>query len=78
LKIFQNGTNSGKPKDVTIEVSDDGQNWESAGNLVLEDVVTEQKVFLDTPFKTARYLKFTITSSHGDQDYTHLAELNIF
>ncbi len=74
----QNGTNSGKPKDVTIEFSDDGQSWTNAGELLFEDVVTEQNVFLNPPFKTARYFKFTVTSSHGDRAYTHLAELNLF
>lgn len=69
--------NPGKPKDVLISVSTDGNNWTEAAQVHLENTNDEQRFFLDT-FITARYFKMEVLTNYGDVQYTHLAEIYAF
>lgn len=70
--------NNGKPKDVEVEISMDGENWTPAGNFTLQNTQDLQNQFLTSGFnQEARYFKVTVTSSYNAA-YTHLAEIYAF
>lgn len=70
-------TNSGKPNQVKLEVSDDNTTWTDAGTFTLQNVNAVQRFFVTT-FPEGRYFKITILSNFGNVPYTHLAELGAF
>ncbi|RPD42952.1 BT_3987 domain-containing protein [Chitinophaga barathri] len=74
--IARQGSGSGKPSNVSVEVSTDNVTWEAAGNLELQNTQDKQRLFL-AGFKQARYIKVTITASFS-ASYSHLAELYAF
>jgi endo-alpha-N-acetylgalactosaminidase len=73
---------NGRPKDITIETSTDGVNFESLGDFTLGDNTAKQFIELTTPI-TIQYFKVTITSGYDDNSgedvfFTHLAEIGIY
>jgi endo-alpha-N-acetylgalactosaminidase len=73
---------NGRPKDITIETSNDGVNFESLGDFTLGDETAKQLIELTTPI-TIQYFKITIRSGYDDKSgedvfFTHLAEVGIF
>ncbi|WP_215223137.1 BT_3987 domain-containing protein [Echinicola shivajiensis] len=74
--IQRQNRSTGNVNEIYIELSDDGQNWTQVdifpGSLPNDN--NNNPVFLKSP-QTARYFKVTITSTHGDTNFTHLAEI---
>jgi endo-alpha-N-acetylgalactosaminidase len=73
---------NGRPKDITIETSTDGVNFESLGVFKLADGTTKQFIELTDPI-TIQYFKVTITSVYNDNSgedvfFTHLAEVGLY
>ena len=73
---------NGRPKDITIETSTDGVNFESLGDFTLGDVTAKQLIELTSPI-TIQYFKITITSGYDDNSgedvfFTHLAEVGVY
>ncbi len=64
------------PATITLEVSNDGENWTDAGQY--EDITArgEHRSFLRKPV-TGRYVKLTITEVHGGPHVT-VSEFNLF
>lgn len=76
--LTRQSDNSGKPKDVLVELSENGTDWIAGGSFTLKNVSTLQTQFLTDGFnREARYVKVTVTASYG-AGYTHLAELFAF
>ncbi len=75
--VGRQSDNMGKPENVVVSLSNDGENWTEVGSLVLKDINDEQKYFLSS-FEVGRYFKITVTSMFGGSAYTHLAELGAF
>lgn len=70
---------NGRPKNVTIDVSNDATTWTLAGNITVADNTNSQKFTFATPTAAARYLRITITSVYGDNiSYSNLADLKAF
>ena len=69
--------NQGKPKNIDVTISADGQTWEEAGSISFENNNTRQKFFIMN-IKQTRYFKLTVTSTHGSVPYTHMAEIEAF
>jgi hypothetical protein len=67
------GFKRGNPRDILIEVSSDGINWENEESFTLanEDINT---VNLSTP-QEAQFFKLTVNASFEDINITHLAEI---
>lgn len=73
----QSGHNR-KPKDVEVEISLDGSEWEPAGSFVLNNTNDMQRQFFTDGFgKQARYFKVTVTTAYF-AGYAHLAEIYAF
>jgi endo-alpha-N-acetylgalactosaminidase len=73
---------NGRPKDISIETSTDGINFESLGDFTLGDGTKKQVIELTTPL-TIGYFKVTIISGYDDNSgedvfFTHLAEVGIY
>lgn len=68
---------NGKPKEVLISASNDGHNWVDLDRFQLANVNNEQRFFVKN-MQNARYLKITVLSTYGDEQYTHLAEVYLF
>lgn len=68
----------GKPQSITIELSTNGTDWEVAESFTLQNTNSQQKFFLRSGFKDARYFKIVVTGMFGGVNYTHLAELGAF
>ncbi|MFT4699280.1 MAG: endo-alpha-N-acetylgalactosaminidase, partial [Flavobacteriaceae bacterium] len=73
---------NGRPKDITIETSTDGVNFENLGDFTLGDGTAKQLIELTTPI-TIQYFKVTIRSGYDDNSgedvfFTHLAEVGIY
>jgi hypothetical protein len=76
--LTRQSDNSGKPKDVVVELSENGTDWFAGGSMVLKNTSTIQHQFLTDGFNNeARYVKITVTSTYG-ANYTHLAEIFAF
>jgi hypothetical protein len=75
--IGRQSDNKGKPKDITISVSNNGTDWEDVGQITGQDINDKQKYFVST-FREARYFRYTVTAAYGATRYTHLAELGAF
>ncbi|PVD50779.1 hypothetical protein DC498_18635 [Terrimonas sp.] len=71
-------SNAGKPQTITIETSMNGTDWETAQTFTLQNTNSEQKFFLTSGFKEAKYFKMIVTAMFGGANYTHLAELKAF
>lgn len=72
---------NGRPKDITIEISQDNQEWTSLGSFIL-DSSTREVINLDQQ-QTFRYFKITVETGHDDgggEDvfFTHFAEVGVF
>ena len=68
----------GQPKSMTVHVSMDGVNFESAGtyaSVPMKSDPPEQIRYLLISTKTARYLKVTVTGTWGDTNSTSIAEI---
>ncbi len=73
---------NGRPKDITIESSTDGVNFESLGDFRLGDGTAKQLIELTTPI-TIQYFKVTVRSGYDDKTgedvfFTHLAEVGVY
>lgn len=68
---------NGKPKEVLISASKDGNDWVVLDSFQLENVNSEQRLFVKNMLN-ARYIKITMLSNFGDEQYTHLAEVYLF
>ena len=73
---------NGRPKDITIETSIDGVNFQGLGDFTLGDGAAKQLIKLPTPI-TIQYFKITIKSGYDDNSgekvfFTHLAEIGIY
>jgi hypothetical protein len=79
--IHRNNKYNGRPKDITIETSNDNTSWKNQGSYELSDQSLEQMVEL-TQASTFRYFKVTITTGYneGGEDvfFTHLAEIGAY
>ncbi|WP_186757459.1 discoidin domain-containing protein [Echinicola salinicaeni] len=77
--IQRQNRGSGNVNDLFIEVSEDGQNWTQVdifpGSLPNDN--NNNPVFAKAQ-QNARYFKVTITSTHGDTNFTHMAEIYAF
>lgn len=69
--------NSGKPDNVEVSLSDDGENWQTVLTTELANTTSLQRVLLDN-FTSGRYVKLVVKSTYGATFYTHLAELYLF
>ncbi len=75
---FENRSNlNGAIKDFEMFKSDDGENWTSLGTYSLEQMQNIQYVNLES-VQSFRYMRLVTQNSHGDFNYTHLAELNAY
>lgn len=74
--IDRQSDNDGKPREVKVQVSLDGNTWTDAGAFTLENTKTTQKQFL-SGFKPAKYFKVIFNAAY-DASYCHLAELGAF
>lgn len=72
-------SNAGRPDEFYIELSEDGEHWERVESFpeTLPNSNDNTIVFLKEPAE-ARYFKFTVTSTYGATNYTHMAEINAF
>ena len=73
---------NGRPKDITIEVSNDDVTYDSLGDYTLGDSTATQVVELTTPV-TARYFKVTVTAGYDDGSaedvfFAHLSEVGLY
>lgn len=79
--IHRNGKYNGRPKDITIETSNDNVTWTDQGNHTLSDQSLEQAIELPQA-TTCRYFKVTIKTGYdeGGEDifFTHLAEVGAY
>ncbi|WP_215223940.1 BT_3987 domain-containing protein [Echinicola shivajiensis] len=79
LEIFgrtnQVGGN-GNPRDIFVEVSEDGENWVGTLDYVLENTASNTIYFPEV--LEARYFKITVKASHQDVYRTHIAEIEAF
>ncbi|WP_215223145.1 discoidin domain-containing protein [Echinicola shivajiensis] len=70
---------TGNVNELFVELSEDGENWTSVelfpGNLPNDN--NNNPVFVKIP-QNARYFRVTITSTYGDTNFTHLAEIYAF
>lgn len=74
--LTRQSDHNGKPKDVKVQVSTNGTDWEDIGGFSLERTQAKQKQFL-SGFRTVRFFKVIFTSAY-DASYCHLAELGAF
>jgi hypothetical protein len=72
------GTNQ-NPRDITIQFSNDGENWQNGENftLPLNKTITQTTISLSHPVN-AQYFKITITSNVGNTDVSNLNEIYAF
>ena len=79
LEIFgrtnQIGGN-GNPRDIFVEVSEDGENWIGTLDYVLDNTASNTIYFPEVV--KARYFKVTVKVSHQEVYRTHLAEIEAF
>ncbi|HYH55867.1 MAG TPA: discoidin domain-containing protein [Anseongella sp.] len=75
--IPRQGKSTGNPREMRIEVSNDGTGWEDAGTFTLENTDQKHTLFLPVP-KEAVFFRITIDASHADTFFTHLAEIGAF
>ena len=77
--VQRQNRSTGNVNEIYVELSDDGVNWTREeifpGNL--PDDNANNPVFMKSP-QTARYFKITITSTYGNTNFTHLAEIYAF
>lgn len=74
--LARQSDHNGKPKDVKVQVSANGTDWEDIGAFTLENTQAKQKQFL-SGFRTVRFFKVIFTSAY-EASYCHLAELGAF
>jgi hypothetical protein len=72
---------NGRPKDITISVSLDNQEWTSLGSFTLNSSTRE--ILELNQSQNFRYFKVTIESGHDNKNgedvfFTHLAEIGVF
>lgn len=67
---------SGNPKNIEIQTSNDGSNWDYSQFFDVENVIESTLYF--NYFQQARYFKIIIHSSHQNMDYTWMSEVNAF
>jgi hypothetical protein len=68
---------TGNPKDVHIDISSNGEDWESAGDFELVDKKGRQNIYFKYGLP-ARYFKITINKSFKDKYLVHIAEIGGF
>ncbi|MBO9675294.1 MAG: discoidin domain-containing protein [Sphingobacteriaceae bacterium] len=66
-----------KCKDIEIQISMDGSNWQSAGTFTLKAIAGPQHVYLSSQ-KTARYFKVIVLSSYNGGNAANIAEIAPF
>lgn len=75
--IGRQSDKEGKPSSVKMEVSGNGTDWEEAGTLSPANINSKQKFFLSASHE-CRYIRATILSTHGNTQFSHLAEFGAF
>ncbi|MCM8570358.1 DUF3472 domain-containing protein [Gramella jeungdoensis] len=75
--VFQQRNGSRKIQDLEILYSDDGENWYSLGNYILENSSSTQSFNLPEPV-SMNYLKLIANSSYDGQEFAALAEVSLF
>jgi hypothetical protein len=73
---------NGRPKEITIETSNNGVNFENVDNFTLGSSTAKQFIELVNPI-TARYFKITVHNGYDDNSgevvfFTHLAEIGLY
>lgn len=76
LTARQNAPN-GAPKTVEIDVSADGNTWQSAGVYQLQAINARQPVFFSQTY-SARYFRIRVTATNGNTNITFFAEISAF
>ena len=74
--IVRQADSSGKPQNVTIEVSNDSVNWSDATDLVFQNTQNLQQSFLNG-FTEGRYVNIIVNTAFN-ATCTQIAELNLF
>ncbi len=75
----QNGGNKADQfKDIVIMASDDGTNWQQAGQFSLDDISTQQKLNLTNPVPGMRYFEVIVNSNFDTNPWTNVAEIYAF
>lgn len=67
---------TGNPRDIIIQTSTDGVNWNYSQAFSLANVLVNT-IYLNYA-QTARFFKVTVNTSQGDTYLTHIAEINAF
>lgn len=76
--IARQDNRSGRPNTVKVELSANGtDNWKDAGILKLQNINIPQRLFLFDTFE-GRFLRISILTNYGNEQFTHLAELGAF
>lgn len=65
------------PKNITIEISNDGVAWTTAGNYTLANDGNEQKFALSAQV-TCRYFKVTCLDGYNSNSYMSISEMGVF
>lgn len=68
---------TGNPQTIHIDVSMDGSNWTDGGNYTFTNVYQKFTMYLNSPVQ-AQFFKVTVTSSFGNTQFTHIAEIGAF
>ena len=73
---------NGRPKEIRIEISNDGTTFENLGDFTLVDNTVKQEIELNTPV-TAQFFKLKVISGYDNGSsevvfFTHISEINIF
>lgn len=67
---------NGNPKDVIIEVSENGEDWQLIEQYTLEN--TASNILYFPEIVNVRYFKMTVLASHEDVYRTHVSEIEAF
>ncbi len=76
------GNTDGRVKEMKVELSDDGNNWNNAGSYTFESTdLGQQKTFTQT--YNRRFIRLTITSVHNsatvpNPQYASMAEFGVY
>lgn len=75
--MWPDNRTTGAPKDISIDVSEDGQNWSSAGDYTLPNTNERHTIYFSTVMQ-GRYFKVTVKNTQGNLAVTRLTEIGAF
>lgn len=75
--LGRQSNNIGKPKDIVISGSMNGDDWQELGTKQLENINQEQRFFV-SDMSESKYIKITVLTTWGNVQFTHMAEVNAF